>query len=64
MEKFAHVSEKFVIKSVVAALNPYKQALMHFHQVQLDTVCMTDIVLSFLYPELTQDLGPPFSHVR
>jgi hypothetical protein len=45
MEKFAHVSEKFVMKSVAAALAPYKESLMHFHQVQLDTVCMADIVL-------------------
>ncbi len=38
MEKFAHVAEKFVHKSVVAALAPYKEAVMRFQQVQLDTV--------------------------
>jgi len=38
MEKFAHVAEKFVQKSITAALAPYKDAIMRFSQVQMDTV--------------------------
>jgi hypothetical protein len=38
MEKFTHVAEKFVHKSVKAALAPYKEAIMRFSQIQLDTV--------------------------
>jgi hypothetical protein len=38
MEKFAHVAEKFVQKSVKAALAPYKDAIMRFSQIQMDTV--------------------------
>jgi hypothetical protein len=38
MEKFTHVAEKFVQKSVKAALAPYKEAIMRFSQIQMDTV--------------------------
>ena len=51
MEKFAHVAEKFVQKSIKAALAPYKDAIMRFSQVQMDTVrrmqvlCLLDYCL-------------------
>ncbi len=51
MEKFAHVAEKFVQKSVTAALAPYKDAIMRFSQLQMDTVrrmkvlCLLDYCL-------------------
>ena len=38
MEKFAHVAEKFVQKSVVAAIAPFKEAVMRFALLQADTV--------------------------
>ena len=38
MEKFAHVAEKFVHKSVVAAIAPFKEAVMRFALLQADTV--------------------------
>jgi hypothetical protein len=38
MEKFTHVADMFVQKSIAAALSPYKQAVLRFAQVQLDTV--------------------------
>ncbi len=61
MEKFAHVAEKFVHKSVVAALAPYKEAVMRFQQVQLDTVgCHLTTAgghMLCIARELTQFLG-------
>ena len=38
MEKFAHVAEKFMHKSVVAAIAPFKEAVMRFALLQADTV--------------------------
>ena len=38
MEKFSHVADMFVQKSIAAALVPYKEAVLRFAQVQLDTV--------------------------
>lgn len=59
MDKFAHVAEKFVQKSVAAALVPYKQALLRFEQVQLDTVTAAACALAVHSEQLTWCLGSP-----
>jgi hypothetical protein len=38
MERFTQVADVFVQKSIAAALSPYKEAMLRFAQVQLDTV--------------------------
>jgi hypothetical protein len=38
MEKFVHVAEKFVHKSIAAALSPIKDAILQFERLQADTV--------------------------
>ena len=56
MEKFAHVAEKFMYKSVVAAIAPFKEAVMRFALLQADTVSIHSIfmvqtpVLSHRFP--------------
>ncbi len=45
MERYTHVADEFVQKSIAAALSPYKEAMLRFAQVQLDTVRLSSVSL-------------------